>query len=558
MQLIFRLAGGLPDPGSYTFRDFRIDVLSGIAACGVVLPLTMGFGVISGLGAAAGLYGAVAVGIFGSLFGGTRGMIYGPNILMAVTMAVVVAEHAESLVEAASIAILAGIMQISFGFSGLGKYAAYVPAALISGFFTALGILLFVKQGLFALGSAAEHSSVLDNLTEWPNAVANASFDAVALTVICIALSIAWRGPLARLVPAPFVVLGVGLIAGTIWFGNAPTIGEIPSGLPPIQVSAISLEFFLNALQPAFVMAMLASISSLVSSLKLDAITGSQHDPRREMFGQGIGNIAAGMVGGLAGSTNSGTWVNVFSGGRTAVAGIACSLSVLVVLLFLDSLATMIPLAVLAAIMLVIGWELIDWQFVLRIHKIPRSFAVVMVLTAILVLFSDLVTAVTVGLVVAVLAGARRIERLETAGLVSVPLLDATILGAESTSTSNPFRARAGLVVFPEWLTIASARELSRILRPDIQEHQYSIFDLTRTTYVDESAAVIVSELVSIAVDRHSRTIVIAGIHEDVYETMHSMGLLGNVPTRHFSADVEAAKGIIRPLLLEENSQNSH
>ena len=555
MKLIFKLAAGLPAPGSYTFRDLRIDVLSGITACGVVLPLTMGFGIISGLGAAAGLYGAVVVGIFGSLIGGTRGMIYGPNILIAVTMAIVVAEHADSLAEAASIAVLAGIMQIGFGLSGLGKYAAYVPAALISGFFTALGILLFVKQGLFALGSAPEQSHVLGNLTEWPDALASPNFDAVALTVICIVLSIVWRGPPARLVPAPFAVLGVGLAAAAIWFGNAPAIGEVPSGLPPIQLSAISPGFFLSALQPAFVMAMLASISSLVSSIKLDAITGSQHDPRREMFGQGVGNIAAGMVGGLAGSANSGTWVNVFSGGRTAVAGIACSLSVLAVLLFLDSFAAMIPLAVLAAIMLVIGWELIDWQFVLRIHKLPRSFAFVMVLTAILVLFTDLVTAVTVGLVVAVLAGARRLERLETAGVVSMPLLDATILGPDSNLGPDPFRARAGLVVFPDWVTIASARELSRILRPDIRGHQYSIFDLTRTTYVDESAAVIISELVSIAVDRNSKTIVIAGINAEVNETMRSMGLLGNMPTQHFAADVEAAKGIIRPLLLGETAQ---
>lgn len=552
MPLIRQLTSALPKRGSYTLQDFRADVLGGAAASGVVLPVTMGFGVMSGLGAVAGLYGSVAVGIFASLFGGTRGMIYGPNILIAITMAVVVAEYADSLAEAATTAILAGLMQIIFGVLGLGRYAAYIPASLISGFFTAFGILLIVNQGLIGLGSSPAKADLLDSLRVWPEAAANANIDALALTVICIALSLAWRGPLARLAPSPFVVLGVGIVAGTFWFRGAPTIGEIPTGLPPIQISAISLEFFLEVLQPAFVMALLASISTFITALRIDAITGSQHKPTPELLGQGVGNIATGLIGGLAGSTTSGTFVNAYSGGRSPVAGVTCAVMLLAVLLFLSPVAERIPLAVLAAIVILISWSIIDWRFLLRIHRIPRGYAVVMVLTCVMVLFSDLIIAIVVGLVVAALAGSRRIERLETAELVSVPLLDRTILEDDWDPGFDPFQAHSGLVVFPDRVTVASARELSRVLRPDIRGHQYSIFDLSRTLYIDDSAAVIIAELVSIAAAQHTRTIIIAGMLGDVADDMHSMGLLDGLPKENYASDAQEAKRIIRPLLLEE------
>lgn len=555
MPLMRHLTPLLPRRGAYTLRELRTDVLAGAAASGVVLPVTMGFGVLSGLGAVAGLYGSVAVGIFASLFGGTRGMIYGPNILMAIAMAVVVAEYADSLAEAATTAILAGLIQIAFGLLGLGRYAAYIPSSLTSGFFTAFGILLIVSQAIIALGSYPASADLIDSVRALPDAAANANIDAVALTAICIALSLAWRGPLARVSPASFVVLGVGIVAGAFLFKEAPTIGEIPSGLPPIQISALSLDFFLNVLQPAFIMALLASISTFITAVRIDAITGSEHRPTREMLGQGVGNIATGFIGGLAGSTTSGTFVNAYSGGRSPVAGVTCSVMLLAVLLFLGPIAERIPLAVLAAIVILIAWSVIDWRFLRRIHRISRSYAVVMLLTCALVLFADLVTAVVVGLVVAMLTGSRRIQRLEAADLVSVPLLDRTVLAGDWDPGSDPFQAHTGLVVFPDRVTVASARELSRVLRPDIRGHQYSIFDLSRTRYVDDSAAVIIGELVSIAMARHTRTIIIAGMTGDVYDTMHSMGLLNNVPEEHYASDIEEAKRIVRPLLLDELSK---
>ncbi len=545
------LSRAVPRRIDYGLADLRGDVLGGITAAGVTLPVAIGYGVLSGLGPVAGMYGAVAVGIFASLFGGTRGLVYGPNLAITVIMGVVVAEYADSLAQAATIGILAGLIQIAFGLLGLGRYASYIPTSLTSGIFTAFGTLIIVKQTFPSLGLATPRGSFLDNIMAWPEAVRDVNLDALALTAACIALSFLWRGRLLRLSPAPFVVLVAGVLAGMFLFRDAPTVGEIPSGLPDIQLSAISLEFFLRVLQPAFIMALLGSITTFILALRIDAITGTQHKPNRELFGQGLGNVAAGFTGGLAGSMALGSVVNALSGGRSPVAGLTVAGIILAAALFLSPVAERIPFAVLAAILMVTALNVIDWRFIKRIHRISRSYAFVMLLTFGLVLFVDFTAALVIGLVVAALAGSRRLEGLETAAVVSVPLLDRAVLEDEDwDDEDDPFQARTGLVVFPDRVTVASARELSRILRLDIRGHQYSIFDMSRTVYLDDSAAAMMGDLVGVAMARQSRTIVIAGMNQTVADTVRSMGVLDRVPTENLAADVEEAKQIIRPLLL--------
>ena len=549
MPAIGRLSSALlPRRVNYGLRDLRGDVLGGTTAAGMVLPVAIGYGVLSGLGPAAGMYGAVAVGVFASLFGGVRGLVYGPNIAIAVTMAVVVAEYADSLAQAATIGILAGLIQMAFGLLGLGRYASYIPTSLTSGFFTAFGTLVIVKQTFPALGVTTPQGSLLDSIMAWPSAVRDVNFDALALTAFCLALSFLWRGWLLRLSPAPFAVFVVGILAGLFLFPSAPTVGEIPLGLPEIQLSAISLEFFLRAAQPAFIMALLGSLTTFILALRIDAITGTQHRPNRELLGQGAGNVAAGFTGGLAGSISPGSLVNALSGGRTPVAGLTVAGIILAVTLFLNPVAERIPFAVLAAILIVTAQNLIDWRFIKRIHRISRSYVFVMLLTFVLVLFVNITTATVIGLVVAALTGSRRLESFETASVVSVPLLDRAVL--EDDDIDDPFQARTGLVVFPDRVTVASARELSRILRLDIHGHQYSIFDMSRTVYMDDSAAAMMGDLVGVAMARQSRTIVIAGMNEEVTKTIRSMGVLDRVPNENLAADVDEAKRIVRGLLL--------
>ena len=534
----------------YGWGDLKGDVFGGLTAAGVMLPMAIGLGIISGLGADAGLHGALAVGLFVAIFGGTRGMLGGPNVSVTIIMAAVVADYANSVAEAATIGILAGLIQMGFGLLRLGRHASYIPASLLSGFLTAIGIVIIVKQSVAVLGAAAPEGDIIAVFASWPEAVRAVNFDALALAVICMAVAVLWRGRLVRLAPSFFVALIVGILAGALFFRDAPTVGEVPSGLPSLQLSAISLDFFLRALQPAFIMALLGSIVTFLTSMRLDTITSSQSQPNRELFAQGMGNVAAGLVGGLPGSNAQGSIPNALSGGRTRVSGFVVASVFLATLLFLGPVVERIPFAVLAVILILVGWSLIDWRFIVRIHRIPRSFAITMLITGFLVLFVDLFLAFVIGLVIAVLMGYRRLEGLEVSDLVSVPLLDRTMLGEEELDNDvDPFQARSGLVVFPSRVTLASARELSRILRPDIRQQQFSIFDFSRTMYIDDSAAVAISELIGLAMAARNRTIVIAGMRQDVADTLHSMKLLDRVPPGNFAADVEEAKEVIRPLL---------
>ena len=541
-----RLSRLSPRRINYGLGDLRGDVFGGITAGSIALPAAIGYGEISGLGPVPGLYGAVAVSFFAAIFGGTRGLISGPNILVTLTMAVVVAEYATSLTEAITVGILAGVIQIAFGLLRLGRYVAYIPFSLTSGFFTGFGVLFLIKQGLLGLG-ASPGGSAIDSIRAWPAAIRDANIDALALCVLCVALGLLWRGRLLRLSPAPFVVLVVGTLVGALWLRGAPTIGEIPTDLPVPQLPDMSIEFFLRVVQPAFAMALLSSVSTLILSLHLDAVTGTQHKPNREIVAQGIGNMAAGLFGGSPGGVAQGTLANAYSGGRTAVAGVTVSLLFVTVTFVLAPIAERIPFAVLAGILLINGWNIIDWRFITRIHAVPRSYALVMVLTGLLVLLVDINVAIIIGLVVAGLEGARRTEHLEVGSLISVPLLDQVVLG----DAADPFEARTGLVIFPDRVTIASAREIGRIVRADIRGHQIVVFDMSQTLYVDDSAAVLIGDLVRIAMAQQSRTFIICGLNEDVRNTLSSLRLLERVPSENVVADMEEAKGVIRPILQE-------
>ena len=534
---------------NYGLSDVRGDFFGGLTASSIALPVALGYGVISGLGPVAGLYGAVAVGIFASIFGGVRGMVYGSQIMIVLPMSVVVAEYADSIAQAATIGILVGLLQIVFGLLGLGRYASYIPFSLTSGFFTAFGFLLIIKQSLLAFGASSGGGGVIATFKALPDAIADLNSHALALTVVCLALGVLWRGRLLRLCPAPFVVLVAGFLVGAFWLKEAPTVGEIPTGLPAPDMSAFSLDFFLRAAQLAFIMALLSSVGTLVTALRLDAITGSQHHPNREMIAQGMGNIATGSIGGLAGSAGQGTFANVYSGGRSPVAGLIVAVVILLVIFAMGPIAERVPFAVLAAILMMNAWNIIDWRFLTHIHRVSKSYAFVMLLTCALVWFVDFVAAIVIGLVVAGLLAARRVENLEVRELISVPLLDRAVLGSDFRDDDDPFQARSGIVVFPERVTVASAREISRIVRPDIRGHQIVIFDMSRTVYADDSASQIIGELVQIAMAQRSRTFIVAGLTDDVSNTLHSMGLLDKVPKENFAADMDEAMQIVRSML---------
>ena len=541
-----------PQQFTYGMSCLRGDLFGGVISGAIMLPQAMAYGIVSGLGPVAGLYGTIAVCLFAAVFGGTRGMIGGPNMFVTVTMAIVVAEYADNLAEALTTAMLAGLIQLAFGALRLGRYVAYVPYSLMVGFFTAVGILIIVTQIMPAVGASPVGGGIIGNVRAWPDALANANLHAVAVAGISLAVVVFWPRRMARFIPAHFMALVMAGLAGMLVFQDAPVIGSIPFDFPGLQAPVLSAEVLVRLLEPAFIIALLSSVSTLVIAMQIDVITGTHHRPNREIVSHGLGNIAAGAVGGMPGGMCGATMSNVASGGRSQLAGVVAALVLLILMLGVRPVAQEIPYAAFSGILFFIGWNFMDRGFLARIHTIPRTYILVAVLTIVLALFVDFVQAMLIGMVVAALLGARRSESVELGRLVSVPLLDRTILGEENIDDeADPFEARTGLVVFPAQVSVASARELTRIVGREVAGQPMLIFDFSQTVHIDDTAAAMMGQMVNTALAQSAKRFVIAGLGGQAADTLNAMGQLSRVPEENFASDLEEAKRIAGEMMLQ-------
>ena len=535
---------------SYSVPKLRGDVLGGVTAAFVALPLALAYGVASGMGAAAGLYGAIALGFFAAFFGGTPTQISGPTAPMAIVVAAVIALHAESLPEALAVIVMGGLLQALLGVFRLGRYVAYTPYVVVSGFMSGIGVLVIAIQVLPFLGSDPVPGGAVGMVLGLPAAVEEVNWSAVAVGCVTLAFSVFWPRRLAKYLPGTLAGLIPGTLLGALWLNDAPVVGEIPAGLPALQLEMPSLDFLARAVEPALVLALIGSVVSLLTSLVADSLTRTSHDPDRELIGQGVGNMAAGVVGGLpGGGTPVYTVPNIRAGGTTRAAGVTFSLFLLALLLGLGSYVESIPLAALAAVLIKIGWDLVDWHLLTRLRRLRRDHAVVMVTTLALAVFVDLVVAVAVGLVISVLARAGKLERAEHDSVVSVPLLDQVFLhDGEEAEDSDPFSARVGMVALRGSLTVTSSRSLVRTISMDLAEHELVIFDFSDATYIDDSAAMLVRQLIEIATDEKTPAIAM-GHSGEVAGTLSALDVLGGIPKERIVDDLDEARRVAREIL---------
>ena len=307
---------------NYDLDTLRGDVFGGVTSMVVALPVSLGFGIASGMGAAAGLYGAIAVGFFAAVFGGTRSQISGPTAPMSVAMAVVLTSHADSLAEALTVVVLAGFLQVLLGVSRIGRFVAYTPHVVISGFMSGIGVIILLMQALPLLGASGMTGGPIGAVQALPAAVNAIDIGAFAIGAVTLAVGFLWPRRFARFAPGPLVALAAGTALGVLWFTEAPVIGAIPVGLPSLLLGLPPAAFLLHALPPAIILALLGSVDSLLTSLVADSLTGKRHNPDRELIGQGIGNMAAGLIGALPGAgTTASTVTNIRSGGSTQLSG---------------------------------------------------------------------------------------------------------------------------------------------------------------------------------------------------------------------------------------------
>ncbi|MCY4095085.1 MAG: SulP family inorganic anion transporter [Gammaproteobacteria bacterium] len=532
---------------TYSARDFAGDIYGGLTATVVSLPAALAFGIASGLGAAAGLYGSVGVGLFAVLFGGTKGQISGPTGPMAVVVAVIVTSHATSIGEALTIVAMGGCIQVFFGLIRIGRFIAYTPQAVISGFMSGIGLIIILIQLLPFVGLSAGGGPI-DSVTKLFEEIPYANMSAFSIATISFLIVILWPRRASVYIPGPVVALVIGTTLGMVWLTDAPIIGEVPVGMPELTLSVPTLDFLVRALEPALILALLGSVDSLLTSLVAESVTGSQHKPNKELIGQGLGNICAGAIGGMAGAGNTlGTLTNIRAGGSTRVSGIVYTLLMLSVVLGLGKYVSPIPHAVLAAILIKIGIDIIDWRNLRYLLTIPRGFMLVMITTMGITVFIDLVTAVTVGLIIAGLAHASQLERLELDNVISVPLLDSTFLHPDDMN-SDRFLARVGLVALRGTFTVASSHRLVNTFSADIKDHEIVIFDFTETVYMDDSSALVTEQLMGVAANEKT-DVIIVGLSDSIRQLFDSLNVLKNVPDSHILDRIEDAREIAQELL---------
>ncbi|MBK8827172.1 MAG: SulP family inorganic anion transporter [Saprospiraceae bacterium] len=388
-------------------QSLKGDIFGGVTAGIVALPLALAFGVQSGLGAAAGLYGAIGLGIFAALFGGTNTQISGPTgpmtVVSATTIALLIAQKGsiESALPAILLCfVLTGAFMILMGILKLGQYIKYIPYPVVSGFMTGIGVIIIMLQ-LFPMLGYESPKTIPQILVNIGDPLRDIHYPSLGLTVLT--MIIVYLFPkVSKTIPSTLVALiSVTVLAWGLSMDVA-IIGAIPSGLPNLHFELFTaISDFNLILMPAVTLAALGAIDSLLTSVVADNVTKTSHESNKELVGQGIGNMVAGMIGGIPGAgATMRTLVNINSGGTTKMSGVIHGVFLLLVLLGLSSMAALIPIPVLSGILLTVGISIVDKKGLSHIGKITKTDAIVLIIVLILTVFVDLLQAVAAGMII--------------------------------------------------------------------------------------------------------------------------------------------------------------
>lgn len=566
------------------FSNFKGDLFGGVTAGVVALPLALAFGVSSGMGPSAGLYGAIFISFFAALFGGTNTQISGPTAPMtAVTMVLVasiVAAFGGNLQEALPsilfVFLLAGIMQIGLGLLKVGQFIRYIPYPVVSGFMTAIGVIILITQLFPMLGYypkedaelAAEFRSVSQEvilnkmlkeeagegvlvLEDFKGTIAraekitpddiekesaslaknaasgvkgtilyagrafkNIDWLELALGVITIVIIYGFK-KITTAIPSTLVAL-VAVTAGAYFLGlDYRPIQEIPAGFPEFQLELFS-GFEFKAVSPyiftAFTLSLLGSIDSLLTSVVADNLTKTRHQPNKELVGQGIGNGIAALFGGIPGAgATIRTVVNINSGGKTRLSGMVAGLLLLFILLAMGPVASQIPAAVLAGILVTVGIGVMDYKGLRAAQFMPVSEVIIMVVVLLLAVFWNLVYAVGIGLVLAsivfmkkmgdVTAGLSRVLPLETYG-------NDKSLDLDHDGYKDVFIKRLQGPLF-----FGFTSEFQDMADQIPEEAQWVIIRMKQVPYIDQSGVYALEDVVR-QLTKSSRKVLFTGLQE--------------------------------------------
>lgn len=508
--------------------------MGGVTAGVVALPLALAFGEASGAGPIAGLYGAIIVGFFASLFGGTGAQISGPTGPMIVVFAGVFAGLAGDPQLVFLAVILAGVLQILLGIFKFGQYIKLVPYPVVSGFMSGIGCIIIALQTSRLMGHEPEGGGTIPALISIPGAIADPNFIALGLGLLTLFIVFTWPKKLGKYIPGALAALIIGTVLSVLVPG-APILGDIPTGLPSFVIPSFSVDAATLVFEAAILLALLGAIDSLLTSLVADNMTRTRHDSDKELVGQGIGNAVAGFFGGIPGAgATMRTVINIRSGGSTKISGMIHGLLLLAVVVSLAPLAEQIPHAVLAGILVKVGYDIIDVAYLKRAHKGPRWDLVLMIVVLFLTVFVDLITAVLVGVILAALAFVKQIADIQLKTLASIePRSD----NEAELALLKSAHGKVTMFDFGGPLSFGAAADLGHQVREKWKDgHAGLVLDFSRVPNVDLSAIKAVETIAEDATIA-GKQLIISGASQQVKDQLNSLGVGSKIPAEHWFAD---------------------
>ncbi len=404
----------------YSKEQLVKDIIAGIIVAIIALPLSIALAIASGVGPEQGLYTAIIAGFFISFFGGSRVQIGGPTAAFVVIIYGIVTQYGTDGLIVAT--ILAGIMLVIMGLCRFGSLIKYIPYTITTGFTCGIAVTLFVGQlkDFFGMGIDSLPSEFLDKLITYAGNLGTINVTATLIGLLAVAIMLLWPRVTDKI---PGSLVAIVVTTAVVYFARLPintigsVYGELNSAFPSFRLPVISMALIREMISPAFTIAILAGIESLLSAVVSDGMIGDTHKSNAELIGQGLGNIFSGLFGGIpATGAIARTAANVRNGGRTPIAGIVHCITLTIILLALMPLAALIPMTTLAAVLLVVAANMADWTAFARLCKsAPKSDIIVLVVTFFLTVFFDLVVAIEIGVVLSALLFMKRMA--ETANI---------------------------------------------------------------------------------------------------------------------------------------------
>ncbi len=532
--------------------NLRGDVFGGLTAAVIALPMALAFGIAVGnasgvpeVGAAAGLWGAVIIGLVASLFGGTPTLISEPTGPMTVVFTSVVISFAstaespqQALVMAFTVGVLAGVFQILFGLFRLGRYVTMMPYTVISGFMSGIGIILVLLQLAPFLGQDSK-GGVMGTLSHLPALIQGTQ--PMEFLLALLTLFILWFTPssLKKVCPPQLLALIVGTILSVTLFSGADlrTIPEFSAAFPKLIIPDFSGGQIRMMVVNAAVLGMLGCIDALLTSVVADSLTRTEHDSNKELIGQGMANVASGLFGGLPGAgATMGTVVNIQAGGRTALSGVVRALVLMLVVLVAAPLASQIPLAVLAGIALKVGIDIIDWEFLKRAHHLSMKAAVITYGVILLTVLVDLITAVGIGVFVANVLTIDRMSALQSKKVKTISTTDDDVeLSSEEQSLLDRAAGKVLLFQLAGPMIFGVAKAIAREHNA-IGNCQVVVFDLSEVSHLGVTAAIALENAVKEAMEV-GRQVFMVGATGSTLNRLHKLRLIDRLPDKNITSD---------------------